>query len=234
MPRPRNSALAQAREAFDSGDFQRARVLAQEAVRASDTTSERAAESARPRSEGSSRAEARRILALALLYDDRGDEAERLADEAIRIARAATTCRASSTRPARASSPSAAATRAPAPRSSPTTRCSCRASVTTSARARPSTSSSRCRSTPCRAPARYVYSTMPQWPIARPAATTSRCASSIARPSSRRRSGPCPASGTSRRRGSSRSWISAPTRTPARSSRASMTTRSSPAGSARR
>ena len=77
MPRPRSSALAQAREAFDSGDLQRARVLAQEAVRASDTTSERAAESARPRSEGSSRAEARRILALALLYDDRGDEAER-------------------------------------------------------------------------------------------------------------------------------------------------------------
>ena len=68
----RSSALAQAREAFDSGDFQRARVLAQEAVRASDTTRERAAESARPRSEGSSRA-----------------EAERLAHEAIRIARAA-------------------------------------------------------------------------------------------------------------------------------------------------
>ncbi len=85
----RSSALAQAREAFDSGDFQRARVLAQEAVRASDTTRERAAESARPRSEGSSRAEARRILALALLYDDKGDEAERLAHEAIRIARAA-------------------------------------------------------------------------------------------------------------------------------------------------
>ena len=85
----RSSTLAQAREAFDSGDFQRARVLAQEAVRASDTTRERAAESARPRSEGSSRAEARRILALALLYDDKGDEAERLAGEAIRIARAA-------------------------------------------------------------------------------------------------------------------------------------------------
>ncbi|HSO35502.1 MAG TPA: hypothetical protein VLT33_23395, partial [Labilithrix sp.] len=69
MPPPRSSALAQAREALDSGDFQRARALAEEAVRASDTARERAADSARPRSEESSRAEARRILALALLYD---------------------------------------------------------------------------------------------------------------------------------------------------------------------
>ncbi|HSO39699.1 MAG TPA: sigma 54-interacting transcriptional regulator [Labilithrix sp.] len=89
MPPLRSSALAQAREALDSGDFQRARALAEEAVRASDTARERAADSARPRSEESSRAEARRILALALLYDDRSEEAERLADEAVRIARAA-------------------------------------------------------------------------------------------------------------------------------------------------
>ena len=88
MPSLRSSALVQAREAFDSGEFQRARGLAQEAMRASDTAPERAAARSVER-EGCPRAEARRILALALLYDDQVDEAERLADEAIRIARAA-------------------------------------------------------------------------------------------------------------------------------------------------
>ena len=89
MSIPRNSALLQARDAFDAGDFARARGLAEEAVRASDTTRERAADSARPRGDEASRAEARRLLALSLLYSDKGDEAERLAREAIRIARAA-------------------------------------------------------------------------------------------------------------------------------------------------
>jgi DNA-binding NtrC family response regulator len=89
MATPRNSPLVLARDAFDAGDFARARVLAEEAVRASDSARERAADSARPRSEESSRAESRRLLALALLYDDKGDDAERLAQEAIRIARAA-------------------------------------------------------------------------------------------------------------------------------------------------
>ena len=41
------------------------------------------------RSDESSRAEARRLLALALLYDDKVDDAERLAEEALRIARTA-------------------------------------------------------------------------------------------------------------------------------------------------
>ena len=89
MPTPRNSPLVHARDAFDTGDFARARVLAEEAVRASDTLRARAAETKGPRSGESSRAEARRLLALALLYDDKGEDAERLAQEAIRIARAA-------------------------------------------------------------------------------------------------------------------------------------------------
>jgi DNA-binding NtrC family response regulator len=87
MSTVRNATLVQAREAFDAGDFARARILAKEAVRISDTPHGRAGEGARARSEESSRAEARRLLALALLYDDKGEEAERLAEEAIRIAR---------------------------------------------------------------------------------------------------------------------------------------------------
>ncbi|AKU96604.1 Formate hydrogenlyase transcriptional activator [Labilithrix luteola] len=70
-------ALARAREALDAGDFALGRALAEEAVRTADA-------SMKP-----SRAEARRVLALALLYDDRVEDAQRLADEAIRIARAA-------------------------------------------------------------------------------------------------------------------------------------------------
>ena len=92
MATSRTSALLQAREAFDAGDFARARVLAEEAVRASDGTRARGGSGGaggRTRSDESSRAESRRLLALALLYDDKGDEAEKLADEAIRIARAA-------------------------------------------------------------------------------------------------------------------------------------------------
>jgi len=85
----RLSPLVQARDALDAGDFPRARLLAEEAVRVSDASRGRAADGGRARSDESSRAEARRLLALALLYDDRGDDAERLADEAVRIARAA-------------------------------------------------------------------------------------------------------------------------------------------------
>ena len=85
----RISLLVQAREAFDAGDFPRARVLAEEAVRAADGSRARAADGGRARSDESSRAEARRLLALALLYDDKGDDAAPLAEEAIRIARAA-------------------------------------------------------------------------------------------------------------------------------------------------
>ena len=82
-------SLAQARDAFDAGDFGRARILAEEAVRVSDKSRGRAADGGRPRTDESARAEARRLLALALLYDDKGDDAERLAEEALRIARAA-------------------------------------------------------------------------------------------------------------------------------------------------
>ena len=99
MSTPRNSPLDQARDAFEAGDFARARVLAEEAVRASDTVTERAADSAHPRSEESSRAEARRLLALALHYVDQGEEAEPLAREAIRTrkSQAIVTVAASST-----------------------------------------------------------------------------------------------------------------------------------------
>jgi DNA-binding NtrC family response regulator/tetratricopeptide (TPR) repeat protein len=85
----RNTPLVQAREALEAGDFARARALAEEAVRVADTRRGRAADGGASRSEESSRAEARRLLALALLYDDKGEEAKRLAEEAIRIARAA-------------------------------------------------------------------------------------------------------------------------------------------------
>ena len=85
----RTSPLAQARDAFDSGDFARARALAEEAVRAADKGRAREADGGRARGDESARAESRRLLALALLYDDKGEEAERLASEAVRIARAA-------------------------------------------------------------------------------------------------------------------------------------------------
>jgi DNA-binding NtrC family response regulator len=82
MPAPKNQALEDAREAIETGDFARARTLAAEAVREADS---------RKRTRGaeaeSIRAEARRLHALALLHDDRVDEALRLADEAVRIAR---------------------------------------------------------------------------------------------------------------------------------------------------
>jgi DNA-binding NtrC family response regulator/tetratricopeptide (TPR) repeat protein len=81
--------LALARDAFDAGDFGRARVLAEEAVRVSDQSRGRAADGGRARNEEAARAESRRLLSLALLYDDKGDDAERLAEEARRIARAA-------------------------------------------------------------------------------------------------------------------------------------------------
>ncbi|MBX3185685.1 MAG: sigma 54-interacting transcriptional regulator [Labilithrix sp.] len=74
--------LAQAREAFDAGDFARVRALAQESVRHEGTR-------ARTGRDDAARAEARRLLALSLLYDDKGDDAARLAEEAVRIARAA-------------------------------------------------------------------------------------------------------------------------------------------------
>ena len=64
--------LEAARDALDAGDYRRARHLAEQAVTA-----------------GAARAESRRVLALALLYDDRGEEAEKLAEEALRIAKAA-------------------------------------------------------------------------------------------------------------------------------------------------
>jgi len=79
--------LEKARDAFDSGDFARARVLAEEAVRAADDRK------GGGRSSDTSRAEARRILALAMLYDDKSDRAMQLAEEAIRIARAASSRR---------------------------------------------------------------------------------------------------------------------------------------------
>ena len=86
---PRSSPLVQARDAFDAGDFARLRVLAEDAVRAADKSRGRASDGGSPPSDESSRAEARRLLALALLYDDKVDDAERLAEEALRIARAA-------------------------------------------------------------------------------------------------------------------------------------------------
>jgi|GEM_PF-1243910 len=87
---PRSSPLLQARDAFDAGDFTRLRPLAEDAVRAADKSRGKTAGPAgAARSDESSRAEARRLLALALLYDDKVDDAERLAEEALRIARTA-------------------------------------------------------------------------------------------------------------------------------------------------
>ena len=86
---PRSSALVQARDAFDAGDLARVRPLAEEAVRVADRTRGSESDGGRARSDEASRAEARRLLAMALLYDDKVDEAERLAEEALRIARSA-------------------------------------------------------------------------------------------------------------------------------------------------
>jgi DNA-binding NtrC family response regulator/tetratricopeptide (TPR) repeat protein len=86
---PRSSPLVQARDAFDGGDFARMRGLAEEAVRVADKSRGGAAEGGRSRTDESTRAEARRLLALALLYEDKVEEAERLAEEALRIARSA-------------------------------------------------------------------------------------------------------------------------------------------------
>ncbi|MBS2017572.1 MAG: sigma 54-interacting transcriptional regulator [Deltaproteobacteria bacterium] len=90
------TALERAREAFDSGDFARAHALAREAVRAvDDRKAQRSAARGLDleRSTESLRSEARRILALAMLYDDKGEQAMQLAEEAIRIARAASSRR---------------------------------------------------------------------------------------------------------------------------------------------
>ncbi len=67
-----------AQAALDAADFERARELAERAVQAADRAPQRGARSA-----------ARRVLALSLLYADRSEEAERLAAEAVRIARGA-------------------------------------------------------------------------------------------------------------------------------------------------
>jgi hypothetical protein len=84
-----STALAEAREAFESGDFSRARALAEEAVRVADAP-KRARRSPVP---DATRSEARRLLALALLYDDKSDDSLRLAEEATRIARVSTSKR---------------------------------------------------------------------------------------------------------------------------------------------
>ncbi len=68
----------QAQAAFDAADFARARDLAERAVHAADRAPQQGARSA-----------ARRVLALSLLYADRSDEAGRLAEESVRIARGA-------------------------------------------------------------------------------------------------------------------------------------------------
>ena len=82
----RKSLLAQAEDALDSGDFARARTLSEESLLEADGPRGKKGPGER---DPSSRAEARRLLALSLLYSDRADEAEKLAHEAIRIARAA-------------------------------------------------------------------------------------------------------------------------------------------------
>jgi DNA-binding NtrC family response regulator/tetratricopeptide (TPR) repeat protein len=88
---PRSSSLVQARDAFDAGDFVRVRALAAEAVKAADRSrgADKEPDGGRARTDESSRAEARRLLALGLLYADKVDDAERLAEEALRIARSA-------------------------------------------------------------------------------------------------------------------------------------------------
>ncbi len=85
----RTSSLRRAQEALDGGDFARARALAEEALHAIE-----ASPAPRKKTTGGlvanpSRAEARRLLAIALLYDDKAEDAERIAREAVGIARAA-------------------------------------------------------------------------------------------------------------------------------------------------
>jgi DNA-binding NtrC family response regulator/tetratricopeptide (TPR) repeat protein len=87
--------LAQAEAALDDGDFTRARLLAEEAVRAADGPrgKKMSASGATPAEPGrtgdASRAAARRVLSKALLYDDRSEDAAHAALEGLRIARAA-------------------------------------------------------------------------------------------------------------------------------------------------
>ena len=69
---------SQSQAAFDGGDFRAARVLAERAVAEADRSPS-----------GDVRATSRRRLAMALLYDDLSAEATRVAEEAVRIARAA-------------------------------------------------------------------------------------------------------------------------------------------------
>jgi DNA-binding NtrC family response regulator/tetratricopeptide (TPR) repeat protein len=89
MAHPR-STLEQALEALDAGDFPRARALAEQALHAAETTRpKKDADGGGGRAVESARAASRRVLALAMLYDDKTDEAERLALEAVRVARAA-------------------------------------------------------------------------------------------------------------------------------------------------
>ncbi|MDF2693144.1 MAG: two component, sigma54 specific, transcriptional regulator, Fis family - like protein [Labilithrix sp.] len=83
------STLEQALEALDAGDFPRSRQLAELALNAAESPRSRKNSEGVARAAESARAAARRVLALALLYDDKTDEAERLAHEAIRVARAA-------------------------------------------------------------------------------------------------------------------------------------------------
>ena len=83
----RKSLLSLAQDALYAGDFGRARAVAEEALVSADAPRAKKTEKTES-SEATSRAEARRLLALANLYSDRADEAERLAHEAIRIARA--------------------------------------------------------------------------------------------------------------------------------------------------
>ncbi|OJY24738.1 MAG: hypothetical protein BGO98_19105 [Myxococcales bacterium 68-20] len=83
------STLEQAIEALDAGDFGRARSLAEDALDTAETSRAKKDVEGSGRAAESARAAARRVLALAMLYDDKTDEAERLALEAIRIARAA-------------------------------------------------------------------------------------------------------------------------------------------------
>jgi DNA-binding NtrC family response regulator/tetratricopeptide (TPR) repeat protein len=88
MAYPR-ATLDHALEALDAGDFARAQILATDALKIAETSPRKKSGEGVERATDSARAAARRVLALAMLYDDKTDEAERLANEAIRIARAA-------------------------------------------------------------------------------------------------------------------------------------------------
>ncbi|HEY8075332.1 MAG TPA: sigma 54-interacting transcriptional regulator [Labilithrix sp.] len=81
------AAIDDAREALDSGDFVRARARAEQAMRDADGARRSGAHP------DPTRAEARRLLALALLYGDDAEEALRLAGEALRFARASSSKR---------------------------------------------------------------------------------------------------------------------------------------------